>query len=431
MDAATMDGKAVLEKYSISIGELVKAILGGLPAYDAVTGKRVIDQDSLVARPKYQTEEQAAKVVDLIDLSNAVRQTRRGEKPFRTYAPGGASGIDEIVRRNKTQLLMKDTKVYEFPAGQESPQEPWGVFPLRYDTFHREYSEPVMLGFHGEGESVQGLYQKLIGAMRFPVAFVEARFGSTTTGKTLDIRHVPLTPGQDWLGNLDPLLNRKQIARTISVFELLSRWAGASGESMGALSERLVRFLKHGTLHLFEPHEAGARVLYAPSTIGAAKIEIDCAVASLGGWASGLAEVETLSALSVDMVEVEAIEAEEYNASLKPVASNASGLEPEQVAPMGGGEAEDVQGKIEVMVPQSLFAGKTPQAVRNSLKEGGFDEHIIAYVLHKILKKNKTEVGRLLMAGKSKDGLTPADSTCLRHTNGLLETAAGNKIVIS
>ncbi len=178
-----IDGQAILEKYGISLGELVKAILDGLPAYDAVTGKRVIDQDSMIARPKYETEEQAAKAVDLIDAGIASRRMSGGEKPFSTYAPGGASGVDGIVRRNKIRLFMETAKIYEFPAGQERPNEPCGIFPLRYDTFSREYSEPVILGMHGEGESIQGLYQKQIGAMRFPAEAVATRFGAAPAPK--------------------------------------------------------------------------------------------------------------------------------------------------------------------------------------------------------------------------------------------------------
>ncbi|MDP2848605.1 MAG: hypothetical protein Q8O35_10505 [Humidesulfovibrio sp.] len=154
----------------------------------------------------------------------------------------------------------------------------------------------------------------------------------------LDIRHVPLTPSQDWLGNPDPLLNQRQIDRPISVFALLSRWSGASGESMGALSERLVRFLKHGALHLFEPRQAGPRILYTPSTKDAAAIEIDCAAASLNGWTEGSQVANDLSRLFADMAEVEALEAQ-YD-SLKPIASDNSGQESEQVVPLARGEAK-------------------------------------------------------------------------------------------
>ncbi|MBI5519038.1 MAG: hypothetical protein HY916_03140 [Desulfovibrio sp.] len=337
-----IDGQAVLKKYGISVGELVKAIHDGLPAYDAVTGKRVIDQDMMIACPKYETEEQAAKAVDYVDNMLAATRMSQGMPPFRDYSHSGAGYIDAVVRKDKVQLFLKNCKSYKFPEGYDQPQEPCGIFPLRYDTFHREYAEAVHLKMHGDNETVIGLYQKLIGAMRLPVAAVEERFRKASSDSGIDIRHVPLTPGQDWLGNTDPLLNRKQIARPISVFDLLARWSGASGESMGALSERLVRFHKHGALHLFEPQQKGPRILYAPSTKDAAAIEIDCAAASHDRWTEGSQAANDLSGLFADMAEVEALEAQ-YD-SLKPIASDNSGQEPGQVAPMGIVEAEDTPG---------------------------------------------------------------------------------------
>ena len=388
-----IDGQAVIEKYTIPTGELVKAILDGLPAYDRVTGERFVDRDSLIAYPKYKTEKEAAEAYDLIAAGMAASKMRRGEKPFTTYAPGGAGGIDGIVRRNFARLFLENSKVYGFPAGQQPPNEPWCPFPLRFETFSREYSKDVTLGVY-EGESTKSLYEGAIRAMIFPVLAVEKRFGKASADTGLDIRHVPLTPGQDWLGNPDPLLNRKQIARAISVFDLLSRWSGASGESMGALSERLVRFIKHGALHLFEPQQKGPRILYAPSTKDAAAIEIDCAAASLNGWTEGSQAVNDLSGLFADMAEVEALEAQ-YD-SLKPIASDNSGQEPEQVTPMVG---EKVDGSQRALPTVSIV---------QRLKDGGETNKQIAARYPEFFGFNKdqweTVYGRMkaFMKGKYK-----------------------------
>lgn len=193
-----IDGQAILKKYAISVGELVRAIIDGLPAYDAVTGKRVVDQDSMIARPKYETEGQAAEVVDLLIAGEAARKIRKGQKPFGVPLPDDIPPLvrercetrmietERTVRQNMINHFLKNSKVYEFPDGQERPQELCAVFPLCYDTFSREHYRDVTLGAYGEGETVHKLYQKQIGAMRFPVAAVEARFGEGGEGTAKD-----------------------------------------------------------------------------------------------------------------------------------------------------------------------------------------------------------------------------------------------------
>lgn len=327
-----IDGKAVLEKYSISVGELVKAILEGLPAYDAVTGKRVIDQDAMIAIPKYQTEEQAAKAVDYVDNMFAVARMRQGMPPFGGCSQLGASYMDGIVRRNKIQLFLSECKSYKFPDGYDRPQEPCGVFPLRYDTFHREYANAVHFKMHGDNETVIGLYQKLIGAMRLPVEAVEERFRKASSGSGFDIRHVALTPGQDWLGNPKP----KRLERPTSLYDLLCRMEQAEPENRHILSLDITGEFKAGRLNIYTPPQDGHRLRYSPVVQSrATEIETLFAAAHYGGWT----DVADLSALFVDMAEVEANET--LNNALRPLASDNSGQEPEQVAPLGGVESAE------------------------------------------------------------------------------------------
>lgn len=184
-------GKAILEKYSISVGELVKAILDGLPAYDSGTGERLIDMASMIAYPTYKTEEQAAKVVDLLLAGEAAREMRKGEKPLVSSLPDwipsharerfntSMSIVNKAVRDTHIKHFYANSKVYGFPAGQEPPKEPWLPFPLRFETFRREYANDVLLGLY-EGESTRSLYGGVIRAMLFPVAAVEARFGGAS-----------------------------------------------------------------------------------------------------------------------------------------------------------------------------------------------------------------------------------------------------------
>lgn len=344
-----IDGKAVIETYSISVGELVKAILDGLPAYDAVTGKRVIDQDMMIACPKYETEEQAAKAVDYVDNMLAATRMSQGMPPFRDYSHSGAGYIDAVVRKNKIQLYLKNCKSYKFPEGYDRPQEPCGIFPLRYDTFHREYAEAVHLKMHGDNETVIGLYQKLIGAMRLPVAAVEERFRKASSGSGLDIRHVALTPGQDWLGNPKP----KRLERPTSLYDLLCRMEQAEPENRHILSLDITGEFKAGRLNIYTPPQDGHRLRYSPVVQSrATEIETLFAAAHYGGWT----DVADLSALFVDLAEVEANET--LNNALKPLASDNSGQESEQVAPMGGEEAEGLQRAVPtVSIVQRLKDG--------------------------------------------------------------------------
>jgi hypothetical protein len=316
-----IDGKAVIEQYSISVGELVKAILDGLPAYNAVTGKRVIDQDMMIACPKYETEEQAAKAVDYVDNMLAATRLSLGMPPFRDYSHSGAGYIDAVVRKDRIQGFLKDCKSYKFPEGYDRPQEPC-VFPLRYDTFHREYADAVHLKMHGENETVIGLYQKLIGAMRLPVAAVEERFRKASSATGFDIRRVPLTPGQDFMGS--PM--EKALDRPISLYDLLCKLERAKHKPKFPLSEEFIsKQVRAGGLHVYEPPQDRWGYWYTPFGKGAKEIEVLFAAAELGGWT----DVAALSALFVDMAEVEANA--ELNKVLKPaveVVTNHFGVKP-------------------------------------------------------------------------------------------------------
>lgn len=84
-------------------------------------------------------------------------------------------------------------------------------------------------------------------------------------------------------------------------------------------------------------------------------------------------------------------------------------------------------GKRAVEVPAFLFAGKTPQKVRDNLREKGFADCVIAYVLFAFLKEKKTAIGRLLVRTRS-DSLEADQKKCARLVDTLLEQANGLSI---
>jgi len=315
----------------IQVFELTNAIREErISCTDPVSGKPVLDVNTSRAVPKYSTLSQA-----LIAYREGCRRT------------GMSTNVEQhflaVEERRGTALALTAEEEREYLAVARQADENCARVVLKEAVTYPAGTHQFDFDFTNHRNDVDG-FIRTVRALLFSRAEVAAG---------LVIRHVPLTPGQDWLGNPDPLLNQRQIARPISAFDLLSRWAGASGESIGALSERLVRFLKHGALHLFEPRQAGPRILYTPSTKDAAAIEIDCAAAAIGGWTEESQAVNDLSGLFADMVEVEALEAQ-YD-SLKPIASDNSGQEHVEVATIGDveGETEEAQSKGRSLIAEA------------------------------------------------------------------------------
>jgi len=72
-----------------------------------------------------------------------------------------------------------------------------------------------------------------------------------------------------------------------------------------------------------------------------------------------------------------------------------------------------------IVVPRDLWEGKTPKAIRDGLREKGYDDPVIAHVLFNWCQQtNKTQLGKWLGDDPRQD-----DSTHRRHTNELLKKA--------
>jgi len=78
-----------------------------------------------------------------------------------------------------------------------------------------------------------------------------------------------------------------------------------------------------------------------------------------------------------------------------------------------------------IVVPRALWEGKSPEAVRDGMREKNFDDPIIAYVLSAWRKRSKTQIGRLL----GPRGDNEHDSTSRARTSNLLDEAAAFTII--
>jgi hypothetical protein len=78
-----------------------------------------------------------------------------------------------------------------------------------------------------------------------------------------------------------------------------------------------------------------------------------------------------------------------------------------------------------IFVPRSLWEGKSPEAVCKAMKDNGFGDNIIAYILFTKCKKKKTHIGRLL----GPRGENEHDSASRSRTNKFLAEAAASTII--
>jgi hypothetical protein len=78
-----------------------------------------------------------------------------------------------------------------------------------------------------------------------------------------------------------------------------------------------------------------------------------------------------------------------------------------------------------ILVTRALWEGKSPEAVRDGMRENGFGDPIIAYAVFEWCKVSKTRIGRLL----GPRGENEHDSTSRNRANELLAEAAAFTII--
>jgi len=108
-----------------------------------------------------------------------------------------------------------------------------------------------------------------------------------------------------------------------------------------------------------------------------------------------------------------------------PVANTVVALK--ETAPV---EGNTKQGDIHI--PQSLWKGKRPSAVREAMKSAGYEDAVIAHVLNKWCGQTDTAIGELLHIPKGSDpqrGLT--ETACRRRSHTLREKVAAITITTS
>ena len=159
-----LNGKIVMEAYNIPVFRLAKAIRDGLPAYEAGTGRVIIDQDSLVPRPKYQSIDEAMEARDL--LARKYHEESLFEEK------------EQEIKENQARVLLDNCFVYEFPPGWD--KGPATTFPFNYESFERVYQEMVFWGMYGDRD-VKDIYFESISMMCFCRQDIEGIFGTPRT----------------------------------------------------------------------------------------------------------------------------------------------------------------------------------------------------------------------------------------------------------
>ena len=78
-----------------------------------------------------------------------------------------------------------------------------------------------------------------------------------------------------------------------------------------------------------------------------------------------------------------------------------------------------------VQVPRILWKGKRPSAVRDGMREEGYDDAVIAYVLHKWCGENDTYIGKLLHIPNGVDNdRGKTETACRRRSQRLKKKAS-------
>ena len=92
------------------------------------------------------------------------------------------------------------------------------------------------------------------------------------------------------------------------------------------------------------------------------------------------------------------------------------------IDPLSSSSAEQ-QTRISINVPISLWGGKTPQAIFDSLSQAKFAPEVIAYVLMKNGGVTKTDAGRMFYQGARDKGVEQEPRTYQRKIDNLLKRA--------